>query len=350
MRRPARSRRQIGVEPPRAARGWPRRARSPATTDPGAGPQQLEDAQRFEATLPAVVAGLPRGLRTRYAPAPTGFLHLGHVANAVAVWGVARASSGAVVLRIEDHDRQRCRPEFEATLLDDLDVAGFTADEPDADAFRTGPSPFRQSDSVEAYEAAAEQLASMGVVYGCDCSRATFSRWESAHGVAWTGPGCPGGCSGRDLGRAATGQTWRVALGEGEVPWEDLAIGPQSGQPATGGDLPIRDRHGNWTYALCVVVDDLRHGIDLVIRGEDLVDSTPSQIRLARLLGRHAPPLFLHHPLIREPNGSKMSKAAGSVSVRALLAKGEAPGDLVDRAATAIGAQSLAAVARSGGS
>ena len=108
-------------------------------------------------------------------------------------------------------------------------------------------------------------------------------------------------------------------------------------RPFIGGDLPVRDRHGNWTYALCVVVDDLRHGIDLVIRGEDLLESTPAQIRLGRLLGRREPPRFLHHPLIRRPDGRKLSKADGATAIRDLLASGTAAADLRARAGAAIG-------------
>jgi glutamyl/glutaminyl-tRNA synthetase len=106
---------------------------------------------------------------------------------------------------------------------------------------------------------------------------------------------------------------------------------------AVAGDVPIRDRHGNWTYALCVVVDDLRHGVDLVIRGEDLTDATPAQIRLGRLLGRAAPPRFLHHPLIRRPDGRKLSKADGATGIRELLEAGTTPSALRGRAAIAIG-------------
>jgi len=106
---------------------------------------------------------------------------------------------------------------------------------------------------------------------------------------------------------------------------------------ATAGDLPICDRHGNWTYGLCVVVDDRRHAIELVVRGEDLLDATPAQIRLARLLGRDEPPRFLHHPLIRRPDGRKLSKADGATGVRDLLAAGDTPDAIRRRAAAAIG-------------
>jgi glutamyl/glutaminyl-tRNA synthetase len=272
------------------------------------------------------------------APAPTGLLHVGHVANALVVWGVARATGGQVILRIEDHDRQRCRPAFEAALLDDLGALGFEPDEPTIESLRAGSaSPYRQSDNGPAYAAAAAELRARGLVYACDCSRATFAAWAAAHGRAWHGPGCPGGCATRGLVSDASGVGWRAALGGGEESWTDVALGPSSGEPSSGGDLPVRDRHGNWTYALCVVVDDLQHGIELVIRGQDLRDATPAQVRLGRLLGRATPPRFLHHPLIRRPDGRKLSKADGATGVRVLLAAGVTPLEVRTAAAAAIG-------------
>ena len=137
--------------------------------------------------------------------------------------------------------------------------------------------------------------------------------------------------------------TWRLALGDGDGAdhdgerWDDLVLGEQASSPSAGGDLPIRDRHGNWTYALCVVVDDLRHDIDLVIRGEDLLASTGAQIRLGRLLGRTQPPRFLHHPLIRRPDGRKLSKADGATGVRDLRAAGRSAAELHREAGVAIG-------------
>lgn len=285
-----------------------------------------------------MIRDLPVGLRTRFAPAPTGYLHLGHVANALVVWALAGATGGRVILRIEDHDRQRGRPELETAILDDLETLEFTPDEPSIASFRRGtPSPYRQSDNDEAYVDAAAELDGLGLVYACDCSRATFSAWARDRGRPWSGPGCPGGCRARRLPLGATGVTWRIVLGEGVEPWTDLVLGPQAGEPSPNGDLPIRDRHGNWTYALCVVVDDLRHEIDLIVRGLDLLDSTPAQIRLGRLLGRREPPRFLHHPLIRRPDGRKLSKADGATGVREQLAAGRSPGELRHAAAAAIG-------------
>jgi glutamyl/glutaminyl-tRNA synthetase len=129
----------------------------------------------------------------------------------------------------------------------------------------------------------------------------------------------------------------RVALGGGSETWMDAAAGPCQDEVAPSGDLPVRDRHGNWTYGLCVVVDDLRQGIDLVVRGRDLLPATPTQIRLAGLLGRASPPAFLHHPLIHRQDGSKLSKAAGDTGVRELRAAGLSAAEVIARASSATG-------------
>lgn len=287
------------------------------------------------------IRDLPAGLRTRFAPAPTGYLHLGHVANALVVWRVARESGGTVVLRIEDHDRQRCRPEYETALLDDLEGLGFVPDEPSIAALRSGePSPYRQFDDGSVYARAVADLDRGGHVYACDCSRRIFRAWASANGGAWTGPGCPGGCSTRALPLDRTGVTLRAALDREMESWTDLVHGPAVGATAPRGDPALRDQHGNWTYTLCVVVDDLRHGIDLVIRGDDLLEATPVQISLGRLLGRAEPPGFLHHPLIRRPDGRKLSKADGATSIRSLLESGVGAVTVRSLAAGAIGLSS----------
>jgi glutamyl-Q tRNA(Asp) synthetase len=119
----------------------------------------------------------------------------------------------------------------------------------------------------------------------------------------------------------------------------DLLAGPMADEPAATGDPLVRDRLGNWTYAFCVVVDDLRHGIDLVIRGRDLLDATPVQLRLARLLGRAVAPSYVHHPLARRVSGQKLSKSDGDTAVRALLDEGRSPAELFGLAARLAGLQ-----------
>ena len=118
----------------------------------------------------------------------------------------------------------------------------------------------------------------------------------------------------------------------------DGRLGEQVQDPSSQcGDLLLRDRLGNWTYQFAVAVDDFRQDIDLVIRGEDLLGSTGRQLRLARMLGRHEPPVFLHHPLIRKESGAKLSKAAGDTGVRELRAAGMTPSEVLGRAAWSIG-------------
>jgi len=274
-------------------------------------------------------ARLPAHPITRFAPAPTGHLHLGHLVNVVYVWGIARATGGRVILRIEDHDRERSRRAFETALLDDLERLGLGPDAPTIAELRAGRSAYRQSDDLAPYAAAVETLRSQGRVYGCTCSRTRL--------LAWRGPGCPGGCRERGLPDDAPGSALRAWLGEGQERFDDLLLGPQAGDPSADGDLTLRDRDGNWSYPLCVVVDDTRHGVDLVIRGRDLLNATPRQLRLGRLLGRTTPPAFLHHPLLRKPTGAKLSKADGDTALRDLLDGGATPAELLGFAAAAAG-------------
>ena len=271
------------------------------------------------------IAMLPRGALTRFAPAPTGLLHLGHVANAIWTWGVAAALGGRVLLRIEDHDRQRCRPEYDRALLEDLAWLGFAAD--------FGPVRQSDRDAEAAYEEALARLVREASVYGCDCTRSTFATWAAERGRPWSGPGCPGGCRERDL----DGPILRVALGGGTESWLDGLAGPCRSEVAATGDPAIRDRHGNRTYGFCVVVDDLRHGVDLIVRGRDLLHATAAQLRLASALGRESPPTFLHHPLVRRPDGSKLSKSAGDSGVSELRAAGWSADEVLGAAAAAVG-------------
>lgn len=284
---------------------------------------------------------LPEAPVTRFAPAPTGRLHLGHLVNVLYTWGVARATGGRVILRIEDHDRQRSRPEYEAALLTDLERLGVAPDEPAIPAFRAGPLPYRQSDSGAAYTAALGRLRDQGLVYACTCSRAAYRAWEAERGRPWRGIGCPGGCRSKALPEE-TGAGLRVAVGAGSERWVDLLAGPMADEPAANGDLLVRDRVGNWTYAFCVVVDDAREGVDLVIRGRDLLDATPVQLRLAGLLDRATAPQFLHHPLIRRVSGRKLSKVDGDTAVGSLLDAGSTPAELFGLAARLAGLQATA--------
>jgi glutamyl/glutaminyl-tRNA synthetase len=292
---------------------------------------------------------------SRFAPAPTGFLHLGHVVNAIYVWRETRARGGRVLLRIEDHDRQRSRREYEAEILDDLAWLGFAADEP----------PVRQSERGEIYAHALDGLRRQGRVYGCNCSRANLIRdlhpervdlrqirpertdlQDSADptdvGAPFQGARSPerrypGTC--RDRGIAeGPGVGVRVRLEPTVESFVDLRHGPQEQQPsAQCGDLLVRDREGNWTYQFAATVDDYVQGVTLVIRGDDLLASTGRQIQLARLLGRPDPPLFLHHPLIMKSAGQKLSKSDRDSGIRELRASGWTPRQVIDRAMALVG-------------
>ena len=259
-------------------------------------------------------------LLTRFAPAPTGWLHLGHVRNAELVWEQARIAGGRVLLRIEDHDRERCRPEYEAGILDDLDWLGYVPDIYPTDRYRSGFCNGRQSHRDTIYRDAVAQLRARGLVYACGCSRKEIleaSAPASAQELRY-----PGRC--RDLGLPLTdGYGWRVRMDPGVEEFVDARLGPQIQEPAEQcGDLLIRDRRGNWTYQFAVTVDDWQQQIGLVVRGEDLLASTGRQIRLARLLGRTTPPRFLHHALIMKSPDQKLSKSDGDTGIRDLRAQG----------------------------
>ncbi len=273
--------------------------------------------------------------RTRFAPAPTGYLHLGHVVNAIHVWGVARAVGSDVLLRIEDHDRTRCRSEYEDALLDDLDWLGFVPDVGTTDSFRAArhgrPHPQRQSDNEARYAAALASLSARGLTYVCTCTRRDIAR-HAPHAPGEE-PRYPGTC--RDAGHAETESlARRVHMADGVVPFDDRRLGPMRQSPAEQcGDLLVRDRHGNWTYQFAVVVDDMAQDIDAVIRGEDLLASTGRQLRLAALLGRERPPQWWHHPLLVHPDGTKLSKANHDTSIRERRAAGARAAALLGEAA-----------------
>jgi glutamyl/glutaminyl-tRNA synthetase len=273
-------------------------------------------------------------MRTRFAPAPTGHLHLGHVLNAEYVWGAARLLGGDVLLRIEDHDRERSRPQLEAAILDDIDWLGFKADIFPTSRFRAGPCDGRQSDRGAHYEAAADRLRRQGRLFGCDCSRAELAaaRRSPAGEMIHAGR-----CRERSRPLAA-GLGWRVRIVEFTEHFEDLRLGPQRQEPARQcGDILIRDRLGNWTYQFAVTVDDWLQEIDLVIRGVDLLESTGRQLLLARLLGRETLPRFLHHALVMKSPTRKLSKSDRDTGVADLRSLGWTRARVLEAARSAVG-------------
>jgi glutamyl-tRNA synthetase/glutamyl-Q tRNA(Asp) synthetase len=273
--------------------------------------------------LAALRARLPPAPLTRFAPSPTGRLHLGHVVNALFVWGIARALDGRVMLRIEDHDRGRSRAVHERAILDDLAWLGFEADVVVS----------RQSDRDEEFGQALARLDAASLVYACRCSRQ-----EIGHaGRQGDELRYPGTC--RELGlERAPGRGLRLRLAAGIEAFDDARMGRQAQDPAAQcGDLLLRDRAGQWTYQFAVTADDTAQGVDLVIRGEDLLASTGRQIRLARLLGRERPPVFLHHPLLLAPTGAKLSKANRDAGLDVLRRDGWPPAAVLGIAAARAG-------------
>jgi glutamyl/glutaminyl-tRNA synthetase len=249
---------------------------------------------------------------TRFAPAPTGHLHLGHVVNALHVWDAAHDRDGRVLLRIEDHDRQRSKSEYEQSIVEDLAWLGFAHD---------GPL-VRQSERDAIYRKALQPLIDRELVYGCSCTRT-----EILAGTGNREPGTdelfyPATCREKDIA-LTDGIGWRVRMDPGTERFFDELLGPQEQDPSVQcGDLLVRDRLGNWTYQFAVTVDDHLQRITDVIRGVDLLASTGRQIRLARLLGRVTPPRFWHHPLVMKSPTQKLSKSDGDTGIRDLRAAG----------------------------
>jgi glutamyl-Q tRNA(Asp) synthetase len=269
--------------------------------------------------------GFRRGFTTRFAPAPTGFLHIGHVVNAWSVWGLARAYDGRVLLRIEDHDRGRARDEFVEAIDEALAWLGFVPDE-------RMPA---QSTRTARYEEVLTALDSDALVYQCDCSRRELARIVADDFGKETRS--PNRCRERHLAPDAT-RARRVVMEPGGETFDDLRLGVQTQSPFTQcGDFLIRDRLGQWTYQFAVTVDDFDQGVDLIIRGEDLLASTGRQLRLAELIGRRKMPRFYHHALVTHPDGEKLSKSRGDTGVREMRASGMSPADVLGQAARLAG-------------
>lgn len=248
---------------------------------------------------------------TRFAPAPTGYLHLGHVVNALHVWGAARDRGGQVLLRIEDHDRQRSRPEYAAAIVDDLAWLGFVPD----------GAIVRQSERDAIYRKALQPLIDRELVYACTCSR------NDINGELYANT-----CRDKDL-PLTDGASWRVRMEPGVERFFDELLGPQEQDPSLQcGDLLVRDRLGNWSYQFAATVDDHLQRITDVIRGVDLLPSTGRQIRLARMLGRATPPRFWHHPLVMKSATQKLSKSDGDSGIRDLREAGWTAGQVLAKA------------------
>lgn len=250
----------------------------------------------------------------RFAPSPTGRLHLGNVRSALAGWLWARSSGGRFLLRIEDLDAERCRPEFTDALLEDLSWLGLDWDGPVG----------RQSERTAHYDAALEALEAKGLTYPCWCSRAEVARAASApHGDE--GPIYPGTCRHAPQPKERRQPAWRFVVPPGEVRFIDAVHGEfvQDVQRQVG-DFVIRRADGVASYQLAVVVDDAAAGVTHVLRGDDLLASTPRQLLLQQALGLPRP-IYAHVPLLVQPDGKRLAKRDGASTVAGLRAAGWSP-------------------------
>ena len=276
--------------------------------------------------------------RGRFAPSPTGDLHLGSAAAALFCAAAARRARGRLVLRMEDLDPGRVIPGKDAAILDDLRWLGITWDEGPDVGGEAGP--YTQSARGARYDAAVEQLAARGLTYYCDCSRAEIARAASAPHAGDDGPRYPGTC--RPHGMRARPfrrpPAVRLAIPEGaRVEVDDAVLGPlHEDVGEQTGDFVLRRGDGVCSYQLAVVVDDLTMRVTEVVRGGDLASSAPRQALLARLLGGE-PPRFAHVPLLLGPDGARLAKRAPGMTLRDQRAAGRSGRDLCRALARAYG-------------
>ena len=246
----------------------------------------------------------------RFAPSPTGTLHLGNLRTAMASWLSARTAGGRWIVRMEDVDGSRCRRDLGEAQLRDLAALGLVSDAPVV----------WQSERGATYRAALEALHAAGRLYPCACTRKDLQLLASApHAEDGLRP-YPGRC--RDRAWEGYGRALRLRLPEGPVAWEDRVLGTQTDDPAalTGDPLLFR-RDGCFAYHLAVVVDDGAQGVTEVVRGADLRPVTATQIRLQEALGLPRP-AYAHLGLVAAPDGGRLGKRAGALGVEALASRG----------------------------
>lgn len=244
-------------------------------------------------------------IRTRFAPSPNGSLHLGHAYAAVVAHDLARARGGAFLLRVEDIDGTRSRPELAEQFLADLAWLGLSWDE--AAAY--------QSARLASYAAAGERLKAMGLLYPCRCTRAEITAAASTPGP--DGPVYPGTCRGRDVD--PEGAAWRIDMARataaaGPLAWMDELAGLQRATPAIFGDVVLLRKEAPASYHLAATLDDAADGVTLVTRGADLFAATHVHRLLQALLGLPVP-VWHHHGLLVEGDGRKLAKRRGSPSL-----------------------------------
>jgi glutamyl-Q tRNA(Asp) synthetase len=284
----------------------------------------------------------PTHFVTRFAPSPSGLLHLGHAYSALSAFDAARAANGRFLLRMEDIDPGRCRPDFDAAIREDLAWLGLRWEEPVR----------RQSEHFSDYEAALRKLRELGVVYRCfltrreiaeESARAPHGSGEGSAGVIYRGPSHPMSAD-EEAVRIAEGQpyAWRLSmkysqdlLGEefARLVFEEEGFGPNGehgtiqAHPEHAGDVILARKDAPVSYHLAVVHDDALQGVTHVIRGQDLFDATHVHVLLQRLLGL-ATPIYRHHGLLTDPDGKRYAKRDRSLTLAALRASGATPADL----------------------
>jgi glutamyl-Q tRNA(Asp) synthetase len=273
---------------------------------------------------------------TRFAPSPTGYLHLGHAASALVGFEAAMRAGGRFLLRIEDIDRGRCRPEFEAAIYEDLAWLGLHWEQPVR----------RQSEHMADYAAALDRLAAAELTYPCFCTRRDIAeaiRAPHLERIGPDGPLYPGTCRALSATeraeRMAGGGSYalrldaaRVKARLGMLDWVELGEGRVPVDPLLFGDVVLARKDVPASYHLAVVVDDALQGVTLVTRGRDLYAATHVHRTLQALLGL-AMPQYRHHPLITDSAGQRLAKRHDALAIRALRAAGRSPADL--RAMTA---------------
>lgn len=268
---------------------------------------------------------------TRFAPSPTGLLHLGHAHSALAGFRAARAAGGVFLLRVEDIDPNRCRPEFEAGMLEDLAWLGLN-----------WPVPVRrQSEHLDDYRAALARLADLGVTYPCFCSRKEIQEEIARAGHAPHGPEgplYPGICRHLPAAEAAARMAdgvphairldWAKALAlTGGLRWYDRGAGWQQADPGALGDVVLARRDAPTSYHLAVTVDDAIQGVTLVTRGRDLFHATHVHRLLQALLTLPVPE-WHHHGLLTNEKGERLSKRDGAKAIRSLREEGLSPAEV----------------------
>lgn len=258
---------------------------------------------------------------------------MGHVIAALYVWGIGKALNGKIILRIEDHDKSRCRKEYEESIYRDLEWLGLTWDYGPVDF---SPSSFRQSDCNARYEAALDNLKKSSKLYFCNCSRKDIAADSLNHTEELLYPGT---CRGKNIFlNPQAGLRW--VMPETQISFIDGFKGPITQIPCKQcGDLLLKDRQQQWTYQFAVVVDDHEQKVNMIIRGEDLLASTGRQILLGRILYGHNEISYFHHPLLHDNQGMKLAKRQKSAAI-ALRRESHVPAEnILGEAALLMGLQ-----------